>query len=409
MTASQEATSKTYWRGTHRAASPLATLARFETLAGTLGITRLANVTGLDYLGIPVFMAVRPNARSLSVSQGKGLDEASAAASAFMEAAELTHAELAPLRQRVATYAALKSSARAADPRLLPRSGDAPLTSRTNLSWVKGRDLADGLPVFVPFDLVHARFDERRRRPSPFFRGSNGLASGNTFLEAACAGICETIERDATSLWRRSAREDKGVRRLALGSVSDRDCHALLDRLRDRGMAVAVWVTTTDIGVACFLCRIQEAHDNRRSALGASWGAGCHLSRDVALARAITEAAQTRLTYIVGSRDDLSRSAYVRKPPDVFDIIRDDLEHDVATCTFADVPSNPRSTFEADLRTLLRLLRGVGLEQVIAVDLTDERLGMPVVRIIVPGLEPDDEHKRQRLGRRARARAMVAP
>jgi ribosomal protein S12 methylthiotransferase accessory factor len=409
MTASQAAPGKTYWRGTHRAAAPSATLARFENLADALGITRLANVTGLDYLGIPVFMAVRPNARSLSVSQGKGLDEASAAASAFMEAAELAHAELAPLRRRVASYAALKAIARAADPRALPRLNDVSLTSRTNLSWVKGMDLTDGLPAFVPFDLVHARFDERPRKPSPFFRGSNGLASGNNFLEAACAGICETIERDATSLWRLSPPEDKGARRLALGSVTDRDCRALLDRLRDRGIAVAVWDTTTDIGVACFLCRIQEAHDNSGFALGAFWGAGCHLSREVALARAITEAAQTRLTYIVGSRDDLSRSAYARRAPDIFDTIRDDLEHDVATCTFADVPSNPHPTFEGDLRTLLRLLRGACLEQVIAVDLTDERFGMPVVRIIVPGLESDDEHNRQRLGWRARARRTVAP
>src|SRR5690349_14780816 len=65
---------KRYRRGTHRAVAPAETFARFARHARALGITRIADVTGLDYLGLPVFMAVRPNARSLSVCQGKGLD-----------------------------------------------------------------------------------------------------------------------------------------------------------------------------------------------------------------------------------------------------------------------------------------------------------------------------------------------
>ena len=82
--ASQSPSAKAYWRGTHRTRPPTETLARYGRFAWDFGITRLANVTGLDYLGVPVFMAVRPNSRSLSVSQGKGLDEISAKTSAFM-------------------------------------------------------------------------------------------------------------------------------------------------------------------------------------------------------------------------------------------------------------------------------------------------------------------------------------
>jgi len=50
-----------------------------------MGITRVANVTGLDHVGIPVVMACRPNARGLAVSQGKGLTLDAAKASAVME------------------------------------------------------------------------------------------------------------------------------------------------------------------------------------------------------------------------------------------------------------------------------------------------------------------------------------
>ncbi len=62
-----------------------------------LGIVRMAEVTGLDRIGIPVWMAVRPNSRTLAVSQGKGVSAAHARASAVMEAAEIAIAEDIPL------------------------------------------------------------------------------------------------------------------------------------------------------------------------------------------------------------------------------------------------------------------------------------------------------------------------
>ena len=68
------AVAKAFRRGSDRAVTPSETLIRFRPLAPQMGITRLGNVTGLDRIGIPVVVAVRPNSRSVSVSQGKGLD-----------------------------------------------------------------------------------------------------------------------------------------------------------------------------------------------------------------------------------------------------------------------------------------------------------------------------------------------
>ncbi len=59
---------KCYHRGTHRVRSPAETCRIVEPHRRALGITRVANVTGLDRVGIPVALAVRPNARSLSVA-----------------------------------------------------------------------------------------------------------------------------------------------------------------------------------------------------------------------------------------------------------------------------------------------------------------------------------------------------
>ena len=72
---------KSYRLGTHRTLAPEETLARVEPHLRTMGITRVANVTGLDDIGIPVVMVVRPNSRSISVSQGKGIELAAAKAS----------------------------------------------------------------------------------------------------------------------------------------------------------------------------------------------------------------------------------------------------------------------------------------------------------------------------------------
>ena len=54
-----------------------------------LGITRIADITGLDRLGIPVMQAVRPFSLSNAVSQGKGASLAQAAISAILESAEV--------------------------------------------------------------------------------------------------------------------------------------------------------------------------------------------------------------------------------------------------------------------------------------------------------------------------------
>src|SRR2546428_3897868 len=61
--------------GTIRHCSPQETLARGRPLFPMFCITRLANVTGLDRIGIPRWLWIPPNARCLSVSQGKGLDD----------------------------------------------------------------------------------------------------------------------------------------------------------------------------------------------------------------------------------------------------------------------------------------------------------------------------------------------
>ena len=407
ITSDKAATHKAYRRGTHRAASPAQTIARFAGFGHALGITRVADITGLDYLGVPVFLAMRPNGRSLSVSQGKGLDADSAYVSAFMEASELEHAGNAWSRATIASSAALSARVDVADLTSLPRLRGARLSQHTEIPWIEARDLFTEMPVRIPYELVHMDFTVPARRGCGyFFASSNGLASGNHLLEAICSGLCETIERDATRLWRRRDARDRARRRLNLASVRDRDCRALIDRLSDRRMKCAIWDATSDIGIACFICRLNEAAGNHRSAVGAAWGAGCHPDRSIALVRAITEAVQSRLTVIAGSRDDLRRDDYGGNPgQSLIDLLTDAFEEERSGRRFEEVPDFDNETFEDDLALLLQHLSAVGLRRAYVVDLTDARFGIPVVRVVVPGLETDS-HKRPFPQEGARARAL---
>src|SRR5436189_5083131 len=118
-------TLKALRRGTHRSASLNDTLKRVLHLAPVMGITRVANVTGLDSIGVPVVMVCRPNSRSVAVSQGKGIDLAAARASGVMESVEVYHGEHITLPLRFASHAQLRYTHPIADLAGLPRTADS--------------------------------------------------------------------------------------------------------------------------------------------------------------------------------------------------------------------------------------------------------------------------------------------
>jgi len=121
--------------------SPRETIARLRPLIPRMGITRVANVTGLDRIGIPVVTVCRPNARSLAVSQGKGVDLDAATVSGLMEAAELYHAEHVELPLKLGSQAELQSSHRFVDIDRLPHVAGGRFHRDLVTLWVEGRDL----------------------------------------------------------------------------------------------------------------------------------------------------------------------------------------------------------------------------------------------------------------------------
>jgi ribosomal protein S12 methylthiotransferase accessory factor len=131
------------------------------------------------------------------------------------------------------------------------------------------------------------------------------LAAGNHLAEAISSAICELIERDAVAVWHAQGIRARSRCRLDVASIDDEDCRALLKLYEKAQIVPRLWDVTSDIEIPAYICDIPAATDNASSGLRRFRGAGCHPDRGVALARAMTEAAQIRLTYIAGIRDDL--------------------------------------------------------------------------------------------------------
>jgi YcaO-like protein with predicted kinase domain len=401
---SHERALKGHRRGTHRLVAPGATIERIAPLKARMGITRVANVTGLDRIGIPVVMVCRPNSRSIAVAQGKGLDLDAARASGLMESIESYHAERIELPLKLASLQDLRDRHRVVDVDSLPKVTHSRFRPSLRILWIEGRDLISDAAIWLPYETVH--IDCTLPQPTGsgcFLAGTNGLASGNHPLEAINHAICEVVERDSNSIWNRLHPRRRDRTRLDLDTVDDDDCVEVIQRLEQTGFDVAVWDITSDIGIAAFYCLIVDRRDERAHS-GA--GAGAHTARGVALLRSLTEAVQVRTTYIAGSRDDLHSDSFTAAA------IEQKLRRARLLMAghgprrdFRRVPSHDGDSFAEDLAWLLQRLRSAGIEQVTAVDLKHPDLAIPVVRVVIPGLEGPDDHARYLPGLRARAAA----
>jgi YcaO-like protein with predicted kinase domain len=368
--------------GPHRNAPPEATLARLHPMLGRFGITRLGVLTGLDVVGIPVAAAYRPNSRSIAVHQGKGRTLAAAKVSAVMEAVECWHAENADLPLRLGCAREIARQGAVVTPERLPRTGQGEPASARFL-WTAARDLVSGAPLWVPYELVSADFT----MPPPagfglFRQTTNGLGAGNTPVEAMLQGIYEVVERDAVALWHAAAPESQAAQCIDPAGIDGAESRWMLARLAAASIAVRIWDVTTDIPVPAFLVLACDA--DGVAGVEAEFGSGCHASADVALSRALAEAAQARVTRISAARDDF--------PPESFDIAGRAARDDAAQQLLRTVPAarfraqNRAGTSEADLDAALTALSHCGISQVACIDLSRTEIGIPVMRIIIPDL-----------------------
>lgn len=369
-----------------------------------VGVTRLADLTGLDAVGIPVCAAHRPNARSLAVTHGKGATIEDARVSAVMEAVELSCAETPALPLRLATASELLSAGEIVELDRLPKVEGRPVPMDRTALWAEGRTIEGDRPVWIPYELIHMDYTlPLPPRLGCFVMSSTGLASGSTFNEAVTQAMAEAIERDAITLWKQQSG-GPADHRIDPGSVSDPACADLLARFSNAGVACAIWDVTSDLAIPAFFATIVDRQDGNRRGLHAASGSGSHPDRAIALLRALTEAAQSRLTLISGARDDRSRAYYrMLRDAETLDAQRSEVINVETPRRFDDVTTHPVRSIDDSLCCMLAAFRQAGVGTPVAVDLSPAHLPAAVARVVVPGLEGTSDAPGYTPGARARA------
>jgi ribosomal protein S12 methylthiotransferase accessory factor len=378
--------------GTIRERAAWETLARLKPLLPDFGITRLANIPGLDMIGIPVWTVVRPLGLSLSVSQGKGATHELATVSGIMESIEVFHAEQRRPNPTVWNLFECNRDPSFVAPHRLTVRSDADVSESRQVPWLKGEDLLEGNQKWIPAELLDLDFSKRKVRPV-FLTSSNGLASGNTRTEAIVHGLCEVIERDQVSFW--SVEQDNlnagGRRRVIVQSIRDPVCQPLVEKCLSAGLDIFIWHTTINIDIPVFTCTIIDRRNTTLYPQQAS-GYGCHPIATIALARAIAEAAQSRVTHISGLREDLTWSRYREEFP--CETARNPaalakMTGQPATVDFGKLCAESEGMsldMQSLLQEILKRLAKANLRSAIVVDLAENEV-FSVVFVCVPDLE----------------------
>ena len=381
---------KKYKDDTHRALPPEETLRRAEAKLPAAGITRVADITNLDRIGIPVFSSIRPMADrgAISVYNGKGATPTEAKVSAMMEGLERYSAEV---RDRVLKIDCFSHLDGALDPReLILPAGTEP---DAMIPWIAGWDIMNDEEILVPANAVFHPMPSDYKRL--FRTNTSGLASGNVIEEAIFHGLAEVIERDAWALVEATRKTGP-----LIGDVEDGLARGLLDKFAAAEVDVYLRDITSDIGVPT--CAAAADDVRLRDPTLLTTGMGTHTSAGVAVLRALTEVAQSRLTQIHGAREDATLADFRKQIG--YDRSKRLNKHWFEASekkSFAEIQSFESDDFLLDIKYMLKKLNEAGLERVVVVDLTREEIGLPVVRVIVPGLEiaaVDTE----RVGRRCR-------
>lgn len=359
-----------YRTGTYRTTGPEETWRRVVPMLPRFGITRVADITRLDDIGLPVHVAYRPASLTYAVSIGTGDTAAQSRVSAVMESIETWHAE--NLRLPTAARAPAEALDLGYDVRTLNLAPRSPLTSSVVLDWAGGRGLLTGREMLAPIDCI--RLDGTRPGDWPamfFWPTSGGLATGNTVADAVLHALHELVERASVAAYHRSPPS----RRRHVDPASSPD--PVTRRIADALCAVDCTVTVCDItgptGLPCYAATIWSADVPMRCA-----GSGCHVNPSIALGRAMAEAVLTRLAAISGARDDIDGEDYreMASPAEPAELVA--------------VREEPTWADDGDLESAIRhcasrIAAATGAEP-FTVRLDHEDIGIPAVKVIAPGL-----------------------
>ncbi|MCJ7420243.1 YcaO-like family protein [Sphingomicrobium astaxanthinifaciens] len=365
----------TYPIDRQRAADAGALLGAARRAAALAGVTRLADITRLDRIGLPVWQAVRPASRALSVHQGKGASIAAAQLGALLEAVESDAAERFDAPTIAASWRALAPRQRVRQLADFGHDRARPPAPDRAGRWLPAERIEGGT-LLVPFECVSLDFT--RLIGTPFERASAGLATGWGREEAQRSALHELIERDAFAAFEAADFSTRLGCEIRPESIAADWFAALREVLEAIGARLRLFHFPSLTGTPVIGASIEQ-DDRGARPYHAIVGHAAHPEPEQALFQAIAEAAQGRLTYIAGARDDCYPWHYregtaaiaALAPPPVVGI--DGMD-------FAQIPPGPR-----DLATLAARLAAKGFDELAFLPIKQVE-GFAIERAFAPGL-----------------------
>ena len=380
-----------------RLRKPGETIALIKDLALSIGITRVTDITCLDYFGVPVYASMRPDAApgSLCVNAGKGLKTIDAKAGAYMEAIEFHYAEYGNSEIQVKNLKPLSLDLNSPPDYILDFCPiiHKEIDLQQKIGCVEAINILNGKKSYVPAELVFFPCPDNISIYQYFGNGATGLASGNNVNEATLHAIHELIERDIKSF---HTIKDSSI--LLDYDTLPMEIKRVVKKVEQMGYFISIRYLPNQFNLPCISATMGNLND--LNPVYICGGYGCHLSRNIALNRAVTECFQSRLSFIHGGRDDLEvrykqfkgwTSAKKKKYAER--LISKVMSNESTRISFQKIPDKSKNlnSLEDALERVKNLLQEQGFNKIIRVVYTKKNDVIQVVRVIVPKMENFEE------------------
>ena len=379
----------TYFKGTHRVIAPKKTIEINEDKLKIAGITRIADITDLDRIGLPIYTAIRPTAEdgAISIYGGKGITKDHAKASAMMEGFERYSAEKQDGDEViVANIKEISERGEYIDPVSLnlPKDFKKENIEEMQLEWSIAKDIISDEEFYIPTNAIYHPYLHDNQVQSLFKSNTNGLASGNVLEEAILHGMLEVIERDAWSIFELT---HKNYAQIDLDSIESETVNDILEKFESEGIKIKLMDFTADVKIPTIAASADDTVTKDAGLL--TLGMGTHLDPEVAILRALTEVAQSRATQINGAREDTVRADFAREAgyERMKRINKFYFQDEEEKIKLSDIENKSTSSITKDIEIVKNELMDNDIDKILYVDLTRPELDVSVVRVIIPEME----------------------
>ena len=378
-----------YFKGTHRVIAPSETIEINQDKLKAAGITRIADITDLDRIGLPIYTAIRPTAEegAVSIYGGKGISKDHAKASAMMEGFERYSSERKDYDETItATLPEIEELGEYINPKSLnlPKELEKRDISNLNLEWSRSKDIISGKEYYIPTNAIFHPYTHESNINNLFKSNTNGLASGNILEEAILHGMFEVIERDAWSIFELT---HKNYAQIDLDSIESEIITDIINKFESEGIKIKLMDFTADIKIPTIAASADDTITKDAGLL--TLGMGTHLDPEVAILRALTEVAQSRATQINGAREDTVRADFSREAgyERMKRINKYYFKQEENQVKLSDIENKSTSSITKDIEIVKNELIANDIEKILYVDLTRPELDVSVVRVVIPEME----------------------